>query len=83
MGNAHELRYGFRLLAHISDCLADMQVPSAVPGVARFSFEELCAQPLGAADYLALAQTYHTLFLLNIPAMSLQASIRFSIAAWL
>ena len=36
------------------------------------SFEELCAQPLGAADYLALSQTYHTVFILGIPAMSVQ-----------
>ncbi|KAK9808342.1 hypothetical protein WJX73_003940 [Symbiochloris irregularis] len=49
-----------------------LQVRSAVDGVARFSFEELCAQPLGAADYLALCQSYHTVFITGIPAMSVQ-----------
>ncbi|MGB1088946.1 MAG: AFG1/ZapE family ATPase, partial [Alphaproteobacteria bacterium] len=39
-------------------------------GVARFTFEELCARPLGAADYLAIAQTFHTVVLDNIPALS-------------
>lgn len=43
-------------------------VPSA-GGVARKSFEELCGQPLGPADYLAIAARYHTLILDNIPRM--------------
>ncbi|MDZ4762600.1 MAG: cell division protein ZapE [Alphaproteobacteria bacterium] len=41
-------------------------------GVARFSFDELCARPLGAADYLALARRYHTVFLDNVPAMTFE-----------
>jgi cell division protein ZapE len=45
-------------------------VPSAVDGVARFSFEELCGQPLGPADFLALAKHYHTLVLAEIPVLS-------------
>ncbi len=39
-------------------------------GVARFSFAELCEQPLGTLDYLALAHKFHTLFIDGIPVMA-------------
>ena len=45
-----------------------IQIP-AVAGIARKSFFELCGQPLGAADYLAIAERYHTLILDEIPRM--------------
>ncbi|MEM7327306.1 MAG: cell division protein ZapE [Pseudomonadota bacterium] len=38
-------------------------------GVARFTFEELCAQPLWAEDYRAIAATFHTILLENIPVL--------------
>ena len=44
-------------------------VPEQAKGVARFSFEELCARPLGAADYLALADRFHTLILKDVPQL--------------
>ncbi len=44
-------------------------VPRAARGTARFTFEELCGQPLGAADYLCLAREFHTVILSDIPAM--------------
>ena len=40
-------------------------------GVARLSFEEACGGHYGAADYIALAQAYHTLVLTDVPRMSL------------
>jgi cell division protein ZapE len=39
-------------------------------GVARFSFDDLCAQPLGAADYLEIAERFHTVLLENIPQLT-------------
>jgi len=47
-----------------------LQVPEQARGVARFSFEDLCAKPLGAADYLAIAETFHTVLIDDIPALS-------------
>jgi cell division protein ZapE len=46
-----------------------MTVPRAAMGVARFSFHELCEQPLAAADYLRIAHEFHTLVLDRIPVM--------------
>jgi cell division protein ZapE len=46
-----------------------VRVPQAAMGVARFSFHELCEQPLAAADYLKIAHEFHTVVLGGIPAM--------------
>ena len=40
-----------------------LDVPAQAMGVARFPYEALCLQPLGAADYIAIARAYHTLLL--------------------
>lgn len=42
-------------------------VPKAARGVAVFSFKRLCANPLGSADYLAIARNYHTVIMVAIP----------------
>ena len=44
-----------------------VQVPMAALGAARFSFADLCEKPLGATDYLKIAQSFHTLFIEDIP----------------
>ena len=49
----------------------NITVPAAAHGVARFSFGALCEQPLGAADYIEVAQQYHTVFLEHIPKLTL------------
>lgn len=43
---------------------------AAAGSVARSSFDGLCAQALGAADYLALAQRYATLILDGVPKLT-------------
>ena len=47
----------------------EVAVPRAVDGIARFSFADLCAMPLGASDYLALARRYHTMFVDDVPVL--------------
>ena len=46
-----------------------LHVPKSLKGVAVFSFSKLCGEARGAADYLAVAQTYHTVIVVGIPAM--------------
>jgi len=45
-------------------------VPEACAGAARFPFDALCARPLAAADYLALARRYEVLFIDRVPVMT-------------
>jgi cell division protein ZapE len=46
-----------------------LTVPRAVKSVAWFSFEELCARPLGPGDYLVLCREYHTFIVEGIPRL--------------
>jgi cell division protein ZapE len=46
-----------------------VRIPQAAMGVARFSFDDLCAQPLAASDYLKIAHEFHTIIVDHIPAM--------------
>ena len=41
-------------------------------GVAVFSFKRLCGGPRGAADYLAIAQRFHTVIIVGIPVLGLE-----------
>jgi len=46
-----------------------IEIPLAAEGVAMASFTDLCERPLGAADYLAIAECFHTLLLRGIPRL--------------
>jgi cell division protein ZapE len=46
-----------------------VHVPRAAMGAARFTFNELCEQPLGATDYLKISREFHTILLEHIPIM--------------
>ena len=48
----------------------EVVLPAYHNGVARVSFFDLCGKPLGAADYLALAEAVRVLILEDIPALS-------------
>ncbi|KAJ1292677.1 hypothetical protein BS78_01G008300 [Paspalum vaginatum] len=49
-----------------------IEIPQSCNGVAKFDFEYLCGRPVGAADYIAIARNYHTVFISEIPAMSMK-----------
>jgi cell division protein ZapE len=62
--------------AGTSVTLTVMARPLVVPRVGRnvawFSFEELCARPLAAADYLAIAERFAAIIVEGIPRLSPQ-----------
>ncbi|MDD7909745.1 cell division protein ZapE [Pseudovibrio exalbescens] len=47
----------------------EIKVDKTCAGVAWFTFDELCRQPLGASDFLRIAQAYHTIILANVPVL--------------
>jgi cell division protein ZapE len=59
-----------------SETLTVLARPLVVPRVGRnvawFSFDELCAKPLAAADYLAIAERYAAVIVEGIPRLSPQ-----------
>lgn len=46
-----------------------LRVPQAARGVARFTFADLCTQPLGTGDYLTFARAFHTIIIEAIPVL--------------
>ena len=47
-----------------------VEIPRFANGIGRASFWDLCAKPLGPADYLAIAGAVRVLFLEDIPQLS-------------
>ena len=56
------------LILHVKG--REVVLPAYHNGVARVSFFDLCGKPLGAADYLALAEAVRVLIIEDIPALS-------------
>jgi cell division protein ZapE len=46
-----------------------IEVPRANGSTARFHFSDLCEKPLGARDYLAIADAFDTIFIDDIPVI--------------
>ncbi|KAK7260873.1 hypothetical protein RIF29_27172 [Crotalaria pallida] len=67
-------RLGGRIMSNTISVMfgRTLEVPECCEGVARFTFEHLCGRPLGAADYIAVAENYHTVFISDIPMMSMR-----------
>ncbi len=71
--DAHWLRLTGRHPAHSTTLDVKgrtLHVPMASMGVARFFFDDLCAQPLGANDYLHIAHAFHTVIIDAIPVLT-------------
>ncbi|KAJ4770836.1 Lactation elevated protein 1 [Rhynchospora pubera] len=49
-----------------------LEVAESCNGSAKFDFEYLCGRPVGAADYIAIARNYHTVFISQVPVMSMK-----------
>lgn len=47
-----------------------LMVERTARGIARFTFDELCNQPRGAADFLAIASRFHTVMIDDIPVLA-------------
>jgi len=56
--------------AHLQVLGRDVVIERTAGSLARATFEELCARPLGPQDYLAIAARFHTLFLDSVPILS-------------
>jgi cell division protein ZapE len=48
----------------------ELMVERAAAGCARFQFVELCARPLGAANFLEIAERFHTVLIDAIPRLT-------------
>jgi cell division protein ZapE len=47
----------------------DVEIPRAAPGVAMAHFLDWCAKPMGAADFLCIADHFHSVIMADIPRM--------------
>jgi cell division protein ZapE len=47
----------------------DVEIPRAAPGVAMAHYLDWCAKPMGAADFICIAENFHTVIVAEIPKM--------------
>jgi len=47
----------------------EVRVPRQAMGVAWFDFTDLCGKPLGAVDYLAIAERFESIVISNVPKL--------------
>lgn len=50
-----------------------IMVPESTSKVAKFTFRDLCGQPLSAADYLEVTRNFSTVFLLDVPKLNMSS----------
>ena len=48
-----------------------IRVPESTNSVAKFDFQNLCGQPLSAADYLEITKNFGTIFVVDIPKIKM------------
>ncbi|RDB20064.1 Lactation elevated protein 1 [Hypsizygus marmoreus] len=53
-----------------------IKVPESTSKIAKFRFDDLCGQPLSAADYLEVTKNFGTVFLLDVPKMGMDSKDR-------
>ena len=46
-----------------------IRVPRSAGQVARFAFDDLCAQPLGPGDFLAISRRYRSVLIADVPVL--------------
>ena len=49
-----------------------LSISRTAKGVAWMTFDDLCGSPLGAADYIALAESFHTFLIDEVPRMGVE-----------
>lgn len=47
-----------------------LEISRTAAGCARFTFSELCDRPLGPADYLEIAERFHTILIDHVPLLT-------------
>ena len=50
----------------------ELRIPQVARGAARLTFADLCEEPLGPPDYLAIAKVFGTVFIERIPLLTPQ-----------
>ncbi|KAG6861556.1 hypothetical protein C0995_014852 [Termitomyces sp. Mi166 len=48
-------------------------IPESTRKIAKFRFDDLCGQPLSAADYLEVTKNFGTIFVLDVPKMGMDS----------